>query len=148
MQECNEVGHKWAWASSEFWEENTAAQMWQPVIEYVSNSQYFAFRNRSLLAHPGKQKRILGCQVKEQSQSPSFLSEQNLNFPKERHLTHWEGHAQSLGHLCRPIFYSALERLAAACPFRQERKNKKVDTAAITAVTTREGDVENSKWDK
>lgn len=41
-------------------------------------------------------------------------------------------------------------KAAAGCPFSQgeKKKKKKVAVAATTAVTAREGDMENSKSDK
>lgn len=150
MQGCNKAKHKQALPSPEFWEENTVAQMWWLWLNEFS-PPCFDFRNRSLLAHQGRQKRIFGCQVKERPQSPSFLSQQNL-------ITTWRTEAwwkrrgklpEPLECLYKLIFHSALGSSAAAAgPLSQERKKQKVTTAAVTAVTTSQGDMENAKWDE
>ena len=91
------------------------------------------------------QRTISTSQLLEQAAHDHFLKERPLMTKETRRVS------QPLNCPCKGILYSTLATTAAAGrSLSQERKRKKekMVIAAITAVTAREGDMENSKWDK
>lgn len=122
--------------------------MW---LNELGNSQRFGFRNGSFLLprkaerdfRSSNQRTISKAQLLERAEYDHFLKERHL-MTKERGAL-----SQPLECLCKRILYSALEKTGAAgCLFSQKRNRKKSGHSSHTAVTAKERDVENSKWDK